>query len=304
MKDFIRFVGSAILVLIIVFFVDNTLGPILNKVGSKHADIKFAIAENNRADVALIGASVTYNQYNSSILSDTLQMSVYNYGRGGSNIYTTYCMAHYLIEKSPTPPRIIIYNPCHIDLMDSPGWNTEKLGELTFGYHTDSVIHDVVNMQGIKKKVEYNLLNLYSHNSNVFRYVKNIVHKNYIDANNGYSPLYAEWSEPIEESPHSIYELDDCKINYFERLYSLCKENNILFCISIAPSFMHFSEEPKWVSYIKEFSYNNNVIFLDYTGQEYYINHPELYYNPMHLNSTGATHFSKEFAHELKNILK
>lgn len=302
MKDFVRFLLSILMTILFAFVIDLCCGFCINTFLSEYANLDIRHAKKGYSQVAIIGASVTFNQYNPKIISDSLQMSVYNYGAGGQNIYYHYCLVHYLLECSSHKPEIIVYNPCYIDISDEPGWNTEKLNALYFDYSNDPTIRSTIELQGVKNVLFLNISKIYAHNSQVFNYIKNLFRSN--KSSDGYMPLSGEWKEPLQDNFNVDLLNDRSKVDYFLKMIGLIKSNNIPFYIAIAPVYLNYQKEESWQSFIKKVSKENNIPILDYTGDSLFIQHPEWYYNPMHLNDRGTTVFSSVFSHDLKTLLK
>ena len=301
MKKFlISFIGVAA----IVFAVDFVVGKRMDNKYALHDTPKLLEALHNKADIAMIGASVMFNQYVPSIIQDTLGMSCYNYGVGGQNIYYHYATAHLLFEAE-YKPKIVLYQPCFIDLENHANYNTEKLDFIYSAYNYDSVFHSIINQQGCKQRFLLNALKLYKHNtrfiyySRLYLFAKKMLHHE--DKGNGYSPLNAIWQEPIQSS-NEIREIDSTKCDYLDRIIELCEENNALFIMANAPEFENCEQE-SWLKYVKDLVDTKHIPYLNYHDDSTFLKHPEWFYNPAHLNGEGAVVYSKIIAGELREIV-
>lgn len=298
MKDFIRFSVSLLLTAVLVAFFDLTGGTIMNFVSSKYGNLDFYRAKNNNSEVAIIGASVSFNQYDCRVMSDSLNCRVYNYGAGGQNVFYHYSLLHYLLELSENKPQLILYNPCYIDLADAKGWNTEKLDALYFDYSTDSVIQEVLKLQDKKKQVYLSISQLYKHNSQIPNYIKNMSRINH--PSDGYMPLYGEWNNQKEDNENTNLSLDTLKVKYAILMFDLCKKYGVPLYVTIAPVYLNYRIEEPWLVKIKEIAIERGFPILDYTNDSLFMQHPEWYYNPMHLNAKGASVFTSIVSHDLK----
>ena len=184
-------------------------------------------------------------------------------------------------------------------MCDADGWNTENLNALYFAYNNDEEVRKAVDHQDAKHRILLHISKLYPNNSQLVNYIKNALF-NKADRNNGYMPLNAVWDKPIEKSEGADGALDPEKVRYFKNMVSLCRERGVYFIITIAPMYFDFVKEDVWRTFIKQYAEEENVPLYDYRSSEKYLQHPEWFYNPLHLNEKGATVYSGEISHILK----
>ena len=298
MKEFRKLIICLITVITLICVVDSLAGKILDRFSHEYGNLDFRRARNNDADIAIIGASVAFNNYNSQILSDSLNVKVYNYGFGGQSIYYHYCILHYLLDLSEYRPRIVIFNPCYIDIADAPGWNTEKISTLYFDYSNDSTIKEVIGLEDEKEKKLLSVIKLYHHNSQIPDYVRNYIRRNV--KTDGFMPLHGIWDQPLQDNVNTGLSIDPQKLIYFKKMIELCKNKDVPLYIITAPVFLQYFKEEPWQYEINNIAQQNGIPTMDYSADPIFLQHPEWFYNTTHLNEDGAEIFSKKLSHDLK----
>lgn len=106
---------------------------------------------------------------------------------------------------------------------------------------------------------------------------------------------------PIKK-PLSSSDFDEIDYYYLDKIYELCKANNIKFVLIKAPSlypYWYSEYEENILRYIdgKDITYYNLLEKKDEIGLDYQV---DTYDGGLHLNLTGATKLSKYFAKILK----
>ena len=295
MKEFIRFVKSSLIVLTIVVVANILLGFIGDKTAVVIDTVKYKRISRGTEELVILGASRAENQYVSNLIADSLGLSVFDYGVGAQNIYTNYCVLKLLCEKSTSKPKYVIWDFYYTDILDTPGWNTEKLQRLYSAYNYDSSVREVLSLL---KREEYSKLKyipLYKFNSKAFYFLSDFLVSSKETAK-GYSPLNVINTKPIEKKTEDRGVLLQSKIEYIQKFISLCKDNDIRLFICIAPGFYKIdntNESIDWSDVIKTIAAENNVPLYDYEQDPFFLEHPELFYNQTHLNNNGAQIYTK-----------
>lgn len=266
---------------------------------------KIKVAKTNDADIAIIGASVAYNQYVSKILEDSLELKVFNYGIGGQNIYSHYIITHFLLEEAPINPKVIIYQPCYIDLENTPGWNNEKMNSYFNLYDRDSVITQVLDQTVPQKAPFLKYIKCYKYNGKIFDYLNRLCRdyaKNSEYLRKGYMPLYKVWGEDLEET-NDVNEIDKQKTAYLKKIIQLCKDNNVKLIICNAPTYRLYKHSPKWLEFLDSVTRKESIPYINYVDDSTFLSRKEWFYNKDHLNDEGATQWTKLLANELRSYL-
>lgn len=300
MKDFKRFILAVLAVLLVVFVIDQSIGLFLDKTAVFIDQPKYRRIERADEDVVILGASRAQNHYVSSIIGRECSKSVYNYGLGGVNIYTNYAILNLLVNKSVKKPRIVIWDFYYTDIVDSPGWNTELFDPLYSAYNYDDTVKEIINLQGIKKEILFNLFRTYKFNSKLQRGLKQ-----YQPDEAGYVPLYVVHKDTLVERSSNRTGIDNQKMRYIDKFISLCKENDVQLIVFISPGYylLDTSIPEDWTHVIEKKCSENQIPFFNYEQDSTILSHKEWFYNPLHLNDAGAKEFTKMIVNDLKNMI-
>lgn len=301
MKDFKKFIISVLSVIAIVFIVDWGLGFILDRNAVFIDQAKYKRITNAKEDLVVLGASRAQNQYVTTIIEDSLNLSAYNYGVGAQNVYSNYAVLDMLINKSPSKPKMVIWDFYYTDIQDSPGWNTEKITSLYTAYNYDELIKEVVNLQGNKKRIMLSYINLYKFNSKLPRVIK----PEQCEEAGGYSPLFFVNNEPITTVKSDRTNIDKQKINYINKFIDLCVDNDVKLFVFISPAFYRIGsiDSGDWANVIEAICYERTIPFYNYEQNELFLEHPEWFFNMIHLNDTGAKEYTYRVVEDVKDYL-
>lgn len=253
------------------------------------------------ADMAVLGASRAAHHYIPQVLGDSLNLEVTNFGIDGQNIFTHYIVLKSLTEHSKDKPKIVLLEVGAIDINDTPKWNTEKLNILFPYFHSEKYIREI--LKDLLSPGEYwslKLFGLYRHNSNYVTYLHQLL-TGFPAATDGYSPLYKEWSKPIQYEEEQGTTTNPQKIEYFKKFILLCKQENIQLIVAVSPNYKLLPDQ-KWVGIVKQITTEENVPFLYHESDSLFLSHSEWFNEPFHLNDKGATVYSGMISEELKEI--
>jgi lysophospholipase L1-like esterase len=130
------------------------------------------------------------------------------------------------------------------------------------------------------------------------------LHDNGGKANQGYVPLTNVLNQPI----HSVdvsgpYEMDSLKISMFQLMIDDCKKRNIKLFIVFSPYYINQIGTDTSFKLGKAIAAKNNIDFIDYSKNELFLKSPQLFNDTIHVNTTGATIFSKMLASDIKKRL-
>ena len=303
MKDIYKFLFSSIIVLSIVFLVDCVLGTILNNNAVFIDQPKYKRIPSANDSIIVLGASRAENQYVSTIIQESFNLPTYNYGLGAQNVYTNYAILSLILRKSLAKPQIVIWDFYYTDILNSPGWNTEKLYRLYSAYDYDDTIKSVVNLQGEEKALLLSTIKMYKFNSKLPRI---LMRERYSGTERGYSPLYINHNEPIKEYSQDRSNLDSTKITYIKKLIELCKSNNVKLFVFISPAYYKISEynSGDWSSVMERICSNNSIPFFNFEQDSLFLSHPEWFYNDIHLNNIGAKEYTQLVVDSVNTYLK
>lgn len=288
--------------IIIGYFVIDRLGGMTMWWVNQHTNdkwgpkIKYLVNEVNE-DVVLMGTSRCNFHYVPSIISDTLNMSVYNGGIDASdNIYSHYIVLNHILSHHK--PKIICLEVMESDftLQEDPYTSIAFFAPyLGLNNKADSVFMESGNYY------LYRLSHLYRYNSKAVSSIAGLTFKR-TPADNGYFPAPSPLVFPkrLEEEKASS-KIDNKKIEYIQRFINLCRENSIQLIFVVSPRYTIVN--PNHYDTLKKIALANGIPFMDYHTSGLYLDHPEYFQDKAHLWDKGARLYSMVFASDLKRIL-
>ena len=302
MREFCKFLLSGLLVLGIVFIIDYLFGIVLENHAVFVDQPKYSRIKNSSDSLVILGASRADNQYVTAIFEEKLGMPSYNYGVGAQNVYTNYAILNLLLTKAHTSPKYVVWDFYYTDILDSPGWNTEKLDRLYSAYEYDKAVKEVIDLQGKKKRILLNHLKLYKFNSKVLRLLK----RQKEDITGGYSARYISTCDNLEYYSSDRTTIDQQKLLYVDRFIQLCKDNDIKLFVLISPGYYILGDKGKndWATIIENKCEEKDIPFYDFEQDSVFLSHPEWFYNTIHLNDMGAKEYTKKVVNVISNYLE
>lgn len=306
MKDFNRFLITVCAVFVLIFVVDRFGGVLGDKYAVFIDQPKYKRINMADEEIVILGASRAEDQYVPQILEDSLGGTVYNYGVGAQNVYTNYCILNLLIKDSKRKPQIVIWDFYFTDIMDTPGWNTEKLYRLYSAYNYDDTIKSVLKLQGLRKELFLDNISLYKLNSKLTRAIVSNPRDLRVERNKGYNGLNITLKDTLAVNDEDRTQLDSIKLSYISRMFSLCKDNDIKLFVFISPAYYLLppQSDHDWDVVISTMCEMNNIPFYNFEQDSTFLNNRSYFYNQMHLNDKGARAYSSLVASKVKAILK
>ena len=302
-----RFIISALVILVGVFVVDRIGGQIMWWVNQHSHDttapkIKYLVNGVNE-DVVLMGTSRCQGHYVSSIIADSLGMSVYNGGIDASeNIFSHYIMFSHLLAGHT--PKVICLDVRRNDLfVEADPYKSVSFFAPYFGRNrqADSVYYTAGKATG------YVVSHLYRYNSKAASNIIGLIYNKQAlkGEDNGYLPILKptktiqiseDFSSPKTE------EIDTNKLDYLQRFIAHCKERNIELFLIVSPAPSRVDNH--YYAALKDLADRNGITFMDYHTSGLFLDHPEFFKDSQHLWDEGARLFSSIFAKDLKLLLK
>lgn len=258
-----------------------------------------ALRSGVRADLVILGASRCHHHYVPSILSDTLNMSVYNAGVGGSdNIFSHYLVLCHILEHSA--PKIIC-----LELMPAD-YAQEKhpFHALAFFaplYGQCSEADSLYRLAGSYWK--YYLSHLYRYNAKASSNIIGLLMDRQKNSDNGYIPLPQPTVPPsgLLKADTATLACDSLKTTFIQRFIAKCQSRGITLVFVVSPRLTVANKrlyEP-----LKTIAHENNIPFMDYHSQGLFHDRSEYFKDELHLWDEGARHYSSVFASDLKHLL-
>ncbi len=258
-------------------------------------------------DIAIYGSSRAWVQFDSQIFSDSLHKSVYNFGIDGHNFWIQY-LRHVEFLKYNNAPRMII--------LSVEGFSLQKRKDL---YHLDQFLPYILWNQNMEQYTSsYQGFSKYDYYVPLLRFsgkyrTLTAALKNQSDQpyrNKGYKGMEMSWGSELNRAKEAQkkynIKIDPQTVHLLDVFIRECKKNGIALVLVYAPEYIEgrnfISNRDEVVKIYKNFSTKYRLQFYDYSNSEICLN-KNLFYNSMHLNKSGATIFSKNLAHKLKNVV-
>lgn len=301
-----KLIISLIVIIIGIFVVDRLGGQIMWWVNQHSHDatapkIKYLV-DDVKEDIVLMGTSRCQGHYVSSIIKDTLGMSVFNGGVDASeNIYSHYILLSHLLAHHA--PKVICLDVRRNELyQEADPFKAITLFAPYFGRNASA--DSVYRLAGTDW--EYRLSHLYRYNSKAASNILGLIYNKQSSKgeDQGYIPI-AKPPKPLSISddismPRNTI-IDDNKLVYLRKFINDCKNKNVQLVFVVSPTPSHV--DGNYYAELKRVAQEYGVPFLDYHTPGLYLDHPEYFKDGQHLWDEGARAFSQIFAHDLKEIL-
>lgn len=294
MKKIIRRFTILIIILAIVDFLS---GFILDKTMNLLPETTSQTAHTNTfikhvdSDVIILGSSRATHHYIPSIISDSLGLSVYNCGQEGMDVTYNFCCLERIISRKT--PKIVL-----LDMDESYylGGSTQRITCLNPYYKDSRSIKDAIDLTGDAYVSFKMFFNLYRYNGKLFNIVSAVVSP--VDTLNGYLPLYGSISgKPVEHDINYAEKIDSIVFDGFQNIVNICKYKGIKLIVINSPIFVKNKFN---FQFTQQYCAENDITYLNFGNDIFYLNRPDLFWDATHLNNEGATIFSSNIAHFLK----
>lgn len=262
---------------------------------------------NIQADLAIYGSSRAWVHFNSKILKDNLNLSVYNLGIDGQRIDIQYLRHLKYLENNPLPKYVII----SLDVFSiSKGSNPYNFDQFIPMMYLDGEIYKYTRDYNYFSNTDFIIpLIRYYGNYNAIREARqNILYKsNFKKRDHGFRGQELKWNNDLEEAQKetklTIAEFDENKYQLFQKMLQELQKENIKVLFVYSPEYkegQRFVKNRKEViALYSKLASMYNISFIDYS------NHPitkdqSFYYNATHLNAKGADAFTKDLSDSLR----
>ena len=297
-----RFVLSLFLIFTMWFAIDRSAAALMWWLQQHSKDTTSSkirnIVENISADVVLMGTSRCNGHYVPSILSDSLDMTVYNAGiEGSDNIFAQFMVLNYILR-------------CHTPKMICMEVQNSFLEKEEAAFHTTGYFAPYFGACGEADSVFrlagtyhfYKLSHLFRYNTKVLAMITGQFKSHLDNEEHGYIP------NPQPETPPELthwdtetFYLSNDKLEYMEKFIQRCRERDIMLCFMISPAFA--SVDSTYYAQLREFSSHHQIPLLDYHTPGFYLNRPDYFKDSFHLCDKGAQRYTSLFAKSLKQLI-
>ncbi|MCF8427095.1 MAG: hypothetical protein K9H61_02880 [Bacteroidia bacterium] len=283
-----------LLLLIFVILFDWVFGKVYSALyfteKSQNIDRLIHSAIGTNEDVLIFGSSRAYHHYNPLIIEDSLNLSCFNVGYGGQNIYYHLAILKSAIERKK--PKIAILDLIYIDYEKTGNIHSkEKLGVLLPFVDKSQAMKEAVLSRGATER--YKLWSsIYPFNSKQLYLIRNNLSAQRSDIK-GFLPLDKVLTKEISKIDVKRIEIDSAKIESIFEFIDLCIKNQIKIFLFVSPHFVIQKGESNY-KFLSNLIYDKyGFEILNFETATEFINDSKLFADPYHLNKEGADLYSK-----------
>ena len=292
----------------------------LSETGLKKAPQTFQTAHTMKeveADILIFGSSRADRHYVSSIISDSLNKTVFNCGLDEQGFYYGMAMIHAVLKRYSPETVILDFEPRMLNSKAHLS-NFGKFNELYPYYDDDNFYKEIIILEDANNRYKM-LSQMYRYNSNFIYLARSL-----FLANSGDNKFYDNGYDPIPINGynypslvHGKYKVNDLvdkdkadglldtnKIDFLMRIIENCNQNNVDMIFSVSPRFQesNVTEVSSYI-YMENLLEDNNIPLI-YMGDNTVINDSTMYKDLLHLNNKGAVAFTKAFVGRLKDEMR
>ncbi len=253
----------------------------------------------------IIGSSRAFHHYVPSIINDSLNTDFYNCGRDAFFLSENCCAINAILKR---------YTPEHIvwEINDSYfyGDKPERLNMLYPYIKYDKYIENIIyeNDNSFSNHIKMHS-SLYRYNTVGFRILWRMLSPGQPSEafrQGGYKGLEKKMGsflilKDADLSTYNDNNLNHRKIRLFEEIVKKTCGAGCNLTVVMSPRFENFQGQMTTsTKIIKGICKKYGVQFLDNRQLQFFMEHPELFYDESHLNSEGAIIYTKLFASQLR----
>jgi hypothetical protein len=314
MKKFIfKISWFALPIVLIAFPLDILLSHYLKKSNQYPGEFEVwndIYTSRAECEVAVYGSSRAWVQINPTVLGDSLQKTVYNFGIDGHNFWLQY-LRHKELLKFNKQPKLIVLSVDILTLQKVS--NLYQLDQfLPYMLYNKSIAEFTSSYTGYKQYDYYLPLIRYSGKTDALHTLVKIAgHNQELEKyrNKGFRGMDKVWSDDFDKAKKQNQSikltLHKPSLELFENFINEVKQLGITLVLVYCPEYIegqaYVSNRSDLINLYTDYATKHNLVFLDYSNDKICTD-KNLFYNAMHLNSTGADFFSKKLAHDLKRL--
>ena len=229
---------------------------------------------------------------------DSLKMSAYNVARDACLFSYNYCVVNSIIDRYS--PQLIIWENDFDCLYER---YEDSLEQLYPYYRSNIWVTQIIDEQLTwKERVMLNS-RIYRYNSIVHRIVAHYFKgQSAIDTEKGYIPLTPKnLKNPLKlnNEEQLTFELSEKKIAHLRSVFQKTRARGIKLVMVDSPKYKIGNTNTLSRMKMKKICEEYDIIFLDNTQLAEINSHREYFNDNIHLNATGAAHYTKIFINQI-----
>ena len=255
-------------------------------------------------DVLIYGSSRARCHFNPQIITDSLNLTCYNYGIEGHNFWIQYLRHKKITQKGPI--KNIIMNVDFMtfikkkDLYNYNQFMPYMLWDKDFYTFTNS--YDIFNYSDyyVPLKRFYGRRELLSTVfNNDYLTKESFQLKGHKSINKNFQLNQMQ----LNDIPNDTLIFHEKTIELFDQFLSECQSSNTKLTLVFSPELYHNQQKTvnrsKLITIIHQFVKKYNLDYLDYSNHQLSMSN-EYYFDMKHLNKKGADQFTKDLVGKLK----
>lgn len=289
-----RLVLNALLLFVICLGVDTIIGFAVN---NRHhvSRVDNTIFEVN-SDILCFGSSKVSHNYNSKVFEDSLGCTFSNCGQDGNGGFYYYPAIASILERY-APKLVIIDIMPEFDLVKYQ--NNERYMAIIRPYlnvhpafgEVASTVDETINYKKI--------CNAFVWNSAVTTLLKSQVVKKNEEGDGGFKPLHGQIEKKTEDAL-TDWEYDETKLQLLDKtLLMLSRKTRVMVCSSPC----YYEEKTSIYKPVEELCNKYSIPYISFTNDEKYLGNATIYRDELHMNIEGATIYSNELVHFVREAL-
>ncbi len=313
MKQFLIKTAVFAAIVVLVDYIAGLALDVIQHKGFEKNPLRFEVRAMNAIEKAsseldIIGASDVSHNYVSSIITDSIGLATYNYGKDGCFFVWQNCLINLMLDRHT--PRVLLWEigkDCLSTNSNKKITDWQKINDFYPYYRKSEYCRLIISNRGKYQKL-YMLSGLYRHNSDLLTIIEPFIISESIDPSlRGYIPLpnngyiYPTFNDkPIE------YDMvDSWKAELLNNTLDVCNEKGIkvFFCFSPKYRNEHIENTNQWKE-LRRIAAKHNVPFIDFENCDVFMKDSSLFKDNVHLNDKGARLYMELFIPELKSIIQ
>jgi hypothetical protein len=312
MKQFIiKTFLIALPIIILAFPLDFLFSYYLKKTNRYMGEIEvWDDIYNSKASsgIAVYGSSRAWVQFDPQIIGDSLKRTAYNFGLNGHHFWLQYLRFKETLKYNEKP-ELIILAVDENSLVNRPDLFCPDQF-LPYMLYNKDIFDFTSSYIGYQHSDYYLPLIRYAGK----RSALNIIFDNAINGQDtnkyrtrGFTSMHAVWNAALDTVKRNYYKVepDPASVELFERFIKECRQLKIKLVFVFAPEHIiwqqHVLNHADFINLYAAYAKKYNLNFLNYTDDTI-CQDRGMFYNSFHLNAEGANIFSKQLAHDLKNL--
>lgn len=299
-----------LVLLAILVLADRLIGAGLERVFYKqrHGDdivTRYALDSTNE-DLLIFGSSRASHHYKTAQAEQALGMKVYNCGRDNMAVTYSATVLPYVLRRHAPQYVIVDVLPSELCGVGKDVTN-QRISTVLLPYaHRHPDLWPTIALGGNMEVMKAAVSKIYPYNSLIGTIVQNTYTSIGHSTEKGYEPLSGSidpnhYTTPVFNKYEDLKGVDTTIVDKLRKIVWMAKQHNTMPIIVISPFYFEQNvagNESYQALHIlaREWEFE----LYDFTADQRFIGHPDLFYDELHLNDKGATLFTKIITDTLK----